>query len=502
MDAAVAAADSARAAGRPELLAEAALVLEAAPDPRVNLVATQLCDEALEGLDEAANPAMRARLLAQRSHLAFYGGEQAEVETLSAAALELARRSGDDRALVGALHARKEACPGPGGRRERLQLASAMVTLGTRTASARTAMWGELWRIDALVEGGELAAAAAELPALGAAADLVGGPVSSWHRDRVAACIAQAQGRYEEAATFARQAFDRMRPIERAPATGMFFALHCALAAHIAMNDEIVALAQRQFEPPPRFRTMARVTSAFVLSRAGLEDEAAVSYQQAGPIDAWSLPAFFVVPGYVYAALVSIDLRRHDDLEVVVERLRPFSGEHASGEAVAYLGPVDLVLGRAMAALGHLDAAVEHLAAADEQADRAGAPGFVAEARYHLASALVARNRSGDDSRARSAARDANRLAQVLGMAAYTARTASLVAQLKVWRRPALSRREAEVAALVAGGLTNRQIGERLFISERTAENHVKHILTKLGFASRSQIAAWSSRATNEWADE
>jgi DNA-binding CsgD family transcriptional regulator len=169
---------------------------------------------------------------------------------------------------------------------------------------------------------------------------------------------------------------------------------------------------------------------------------------------------------------------------------------------VAYLGPVDLVLGRAMAALGHLDAAVEHLAAAGEQADRAGAPGFVAEALYHLASALVARNRSGDDRRARSAARDANRLAQVLGMAAYTARTASLVAQLKVRRRPALSPREAEVTALVAEGLTNRQIGERLFISERTAENHVKHILTKLDFASRSQIAAWTSRATNEWADE
>jgi DNA-binding NarL/FixJ family response regulator len=51
-----------------------------------------------------------------------------------------------------------------------------------------------------------------------------------------------------------------------------------------------------------------------------------------------------------------------------------------------------------------------------------------------------------------------------------------------------------EVAELVAEGLTNRQIGERLFISERTAQNHVQHILTKLGFATRSQIATWSTR--------
>jgi DNA-binding NarL/FixJ family response regulator len=54
-----------------------------------------------------------------------------------------------------------------------------------------------------------------------------------------------------------------------------------------------------------------------------------------------------------------------------------------------------------------------------------------------------------------------------------------------------LSGRETEVAQLVADGLTNRQIAARLVISERTAGNHVAHILTKLGFTSRSQIAAW-----------
>jgi non-specific serine/threonine protein kinase len=57
-----------------------------------------------------------------------------------------------------------------------------------------------------------------------------------------------------------------------------------------------------------------------------------------------------------------------------------------------------------------------------------------------------------------------------------------------------LSRREREVAALVADGLTNRQIGERLFIAERTAEGHVEQIRNKLGFTSRSQIAAWVAR--------
>ena len=62
----------------------------------------------------------------------------------------------------------------------------------------------------------------------------------------------------------------------------------------------------------------------------------------------------------------------------------------------------------------------------------------------------------------------------------------------------ALSPREAEVAALVAEGLTNRQIAQRLVISERTAQNHVQHILTKLGFTTRSQIAAWRVRTPGQ----
>lgn len=56
-----------------------------------------------------------------------------------------------------------------------------------------------------------------------------------------------------------------------------------------------------------------------------------------------------------------------------------------------------------------------------------------------------------------------------------------------------LSRREVEVARLVATGMSNRAIADKLFLSERTVESHVDHVLTKLGFASRAQIAAWVS---------
>lgn len=55
-----------------------------------------------------------------------------------------------------------------------------------------------------------------------------------------------------------------------------------------------------------------------------------------------------------------------------------------------------------------------------------------------------------------------------------------------------LSRREREVAAMVAAGLTNKQIAQRLFIAERTAEGHVERIRNKLGVRSRTEVATWA----------
>jgi non-specific serine/threonine protein kinase len=65
----------------------------------------------------------------------------------------------------------------------------------------------------------------------------------------------------------------------------------------------------------------------------------------------------------------------------------------------------------------------------------------------------------------------------------------------EAWRPgpvPALTRREKEVAALAARGLTNRDIAARLCLSVRTVEAHIDHILTKLGFRTRTQLAAWA----------
>jgi non-specific serine/threonine protein kinase len=58
--------------------------------------------------------------------------------------------------------------------------------------------------------------------------------------------------------------------------------------------------------------------------------------------------------------------------------------------------------------------------------------------------------------------------------------------------RPALSAREREVTALIARGLSNREISAALVIAEKTVGSHVEHIMTKLGLRSRTRIAVWA----------
>jgi predicted ATPase/DNA-binding CsgD family transcriptional regulator len=69
----------------------------------------------------------------------------------------------------------------------------------------------------------------------------------------------------------------------------------------------------------------------------------------------------------------------------------------------------------------------------------------------------------------------------------------SLVARTPSGPSPTrLTARERQIAGLVAQGLSNKDIASKLVISQRTAETHVEHILIKLGFTSRAQIAAWA----------
>jgi DNA-binding NarL/FixJ family response regulator len=151
---------------------------------------------------------------------------------------------------------------------------------------------------------------------------------------------------------------------------------------------------------------------------------------------------------------------------------------------------------------GDLDRALELSAASVEALDHSQWPFIETVARLRHAELLLERGR-GDD---RSVA-----TAELARVVAFWQRAGApwYLAWLREWARrhelrlpaapsavrsaKALTRREREVAGLVAEGQTNRRIAERLVISERTVESHVERIMDKLQMHSRAEIAAWIS---------
>jgi DNA-binding CsgD family transcriptional regulator/tetratricopeptide (TPR) repeat protein len=131
--------------------------------------------------------------------------------------------------------------------------------------------------------------------------------------------------------------------------------------------------------------------------------------------------------------------------------------------------------------------------------DALGFPSPAAYARWRLADATLARGRRTD---AAPLWREAHAAAVRLGVAGLVAAIEAAAGRAAVpltdeGEEPApygLTARELEVLVLVAAGQTNRQIGEALFISEKTASVHVSHILAKLDASSRAQAAALASR--------
>jgi len=139
---------------------------------------------------------------------------------------------------------------------------------------------------------------------------------------------------------------------------------------------------------------------------------------------------------------------------------------------------------------------VERAAALSGAGDRlwgilsAPAPAGAAYAEIRSRAADAARRRLGDEryetARRRGAALPlAAAIAVARGEGPAVADAADL-ADVKP-----LTRREKEIAALVAEGLGNREIAQRLFLSKRTVDSHIEHIFAKLAFSSRTQLASW-----------
>jgi DNA-binding CsgD family transcriptional regulator len=230
-----------------------------------------------------------------------------------------------------------------------------------------------------------------------------------------------------------------------------------------------------------------RATVALARGDLGLAEELARVCLEG---EDWSDPA--CAP--LLELLVEVRLAR-GDLEAASETLARLTELAAESGHDAAGASAELCRGRMLAARGD-ERASSNLRAALEGFTALDLPLAAARAQLELAGSLAARAPDAAVAEARLALGTFERLGALGDADAAGDLLRRLGAAGRRWpkRYGQLTKRETEVLALLAAGCSNAEIGERLFISRRTAEHHVASILSKLGLRSRAEAAAYAVR--------
>jgi DNA-binding CsgD family transcriptional regulator len=200
---------------------------------------------------------------------------------------------------------------------------------------------------------------------------------------------------------------------------------------------------------------------------------------------------------------VSIACKDTHTAAALVSRLSPFANRLDGWVVMSY----GRLLGEAAVLLGRLDDARTYFEAALGVCMKVRCRPELALTRLDLAELLLARfpaekAHALEHLQGATDEFEAMHMLPLLSRALELSSSAAAVTTPRITSHPQrgstaptdpLTEREREVAALIAQGMSNRQIAAALVISESTAEVHVKHVLGKLGFRSRSQVAAWAT---------
>jgi DNA-binding CsgD family transcriptional regulator len=482
--------------GQPDLLARAALVITGMGDTRTLATVDRLCANALRHVPEEA-AATRARLLAQRAIAVADTCTAADyARALSAEALELAESSGDPDALLDGIHARHITLCAPQYRDERVQLARRACALAETAKQPLAALWGHVWLVDAAFQIGDLAAVDYELNQIEQFATARQHALAWWHLMRLRATRAALIGELEQAAAFNEEAGAFADRLGAEGTRGLYYAFLNQLALLRGTMDRATGEATLALLRTVREVTLARVFIPITHALLGDMAAARATFEEFRHMPRTVQPGLRWAPLVYHIGVVAImldDVETADLVHGCLSKLEPDCMNDGSGAlfcagaSTRMLGDLSLTCGRVPEAIGHYRHAIDLNA-------RIGARPFLALSRLGLAKALVAQG--GPLTEARELATAAAAEFRRLDLPRPLATADSLLATISTAARDAnpLSRREAEVAALIGEALSNRQIASRLVLSERTVESHVRSILGKLGFSSRTEIAAWRLR--------
>jgi DNA-binding CsgD family transcriptional regulator len=471
-----------RLASDPATLADAATVIRTMTNSAITGRVHALCIEALARLGDS-DPVRKARVRAQlvatsnpfildQEHL----GVVSEIDDAEASFLRLQARHAE---LLGPSHLG-----------DQLKIADAAIELGRRTGVDEYACWGRRWRMDAYAVLGSRLDLVAELNALTPLVERMNQP--GWQSLLILINASQRlmDGRFAEASHLIEEATRVGGPDSEAAYFDVVYKWEIAELT----GDNLDSVEQSVRAMVDGLPYMARGWLCKVLMAQGRREETAMLWKAIAP-HVHRVPERAVewMIANVGNAEVCAWLGDADTAPAIYELLLPYAGLQSIGLAAGpYGGPVALALGRLAFVMGKVDQARQQLDSALRSCEELHALPYLAITHTELAKIDGPGVRSG-----REHAEAGLRIAKRLGMRPLVAELTTLLAAVSA-SQPQLTSREREIAALVAAGLSNAAIAGRLTLSERTVENHVSHILRKLGSTSRASVAAWHAKQPSE----
>ena len=498
MDAYRSAAEIARALQDSELLARVAVGFEdaswrpGAPAVEQSLV---LLEEATAALGEEASE-LRVRVLSGLARALDMKGEPDRAAVVRGSAIALARQL-DDGAGLATVLTRAYWSRGASSLEEILEMLADARAIGEELGDTEIQADAISWTVPALVAVADIGAARAVKSELLEFAQITAQPFYLHVAEHYAAALALSDGFLDDSEAMAHRSEEAGRLLRGRDASGTFGIQMFSIRREQGRLAELAPVI-RVLAGGGRERGSWRPGFASLLAELGMEAE---TRRELDRIAAEGLEPFresIWLAALTYIADACAAIGHEPAAELIYPELLPHSTTNVMiGHLVVTYGSADRYLGMLAATLGEWERAERHFEQALELNEAMGARTWLAHTAYEYARMLLAA-RSASDRQVAGLLSRAGELASSIGQNALSGRIATLTrgrAGLTIappGLPDELSAREAEVLRLIVRGLSNREIGALLFISEHTAANHVRSILRKTGCANRTEAASYA----------
>ena len=493
IDAYTAAAELARELGDGDLLARSAIGLEEACwRPGIaHPGALELLEEAAAALDEG-DSSRRVGVLSALARILTYRGEHARAAVVRASAIAMARRLGDRRELANLL-GRSYWARGSTPLEEILEDLSEARDLGDELGDLEIQDSARAWRSITCMALGDVDGARREFSALLEIAARAGQPFMVSTAEHIGSAIALAEGNLDEAERRAGRARDAEPVLSGHDSSGVYgiqmFSIRREQGRLSELAPVVRVLANGGGSPGAW-----RPGLIALLVELGMQDDAR---RELAWIHEHRLEPFreaLWIASLTYLTDACAALGDEKLAALIRPELEPYGGSAITvGHGVALYGAADRYLGMLAATVRDWDEARRRFDSALELNRRMGARTWLAHTAYEYSRMLTSCGRAEDADQAASLLDEAGELAEQIRMPALLTRISALRSPAAESELPdGLSPREVEILQLVARGLSNRQIGDHLVISEHTAANHVRSILRKTSCANRTEAAGYA----------